>query len=122
MRSQAVDEGHCGLPTGELVPLTAELLETQQELVETALNLEVSDGTSRTRLHERSFVTFSTDSGSQSAPNAAVTARRIGSCAVFGGRNMRLWQIATANRLSGSAQAIEPPAPGWPMALGLWPI
>jgi hypothetical protein len=36
MRSQAVDEGHCGLPTGELVPLTAELLETQQELVDRA--------------------------------------------------------------------------------------
>ena len=43
--TQAMDEGHCGLPTGELVPLAAELLETQQELVETALNLEVSDGT-----------------------------------------------------------------------------
>jgi exodeoxyribonuclease V alpha subunit len=43
--TQAMDAGHCGLPTGELVPLAAELLETQQELVETALNLEVSDGT-----------------------------------------------------------------------------
>ena len=61
-------------------------------------------------------------SGGQSAPNAAVTACRIGSCAVFGGTNMRLWQIVTANRLSGSAQAMEPPAPGWPMARGFWPI
>jgi exodeoxyribonuclease V alpha subunit len=43
--TRAMDAGHCGLPTGELVPLAAELLETQQELVETALNLEVSDGT-----------------------------------------------------------------------------
>ena len=43
--TQAMDAGHCGLPTGELVPLAAELLETQQELVETALNLEVSDAT-----------------------------------------------------------------------------
>jgi exodeoxyribonuclease V alpha subunit len=43
--TQAMDEGHCGLPTVELVPLSAELLETQQELVEAALNLEVSDGT-----------------------------------------------------------------------------
>ena len=44
--TQAMDEGRCGLPTCELVPLAAELLETQQERVETALNLEVSDGTS----------------------------------------------------------------------------
>ncbi len=43
--TQAMDEGHCGLPIGELMPLAAELLETQQELVQTALNLEVSDTT-----------------------------------------------------------------------------
>src|SRR6476620_8055723 len=39
--TQAMDAGHCGLPIGELVPLAAELLEAQQELVQTALNLEV---------------------------------------------------------------------------------
>jgi exodeoxyribonuclease V alpha subunit len=43
--TQAMDEGHCGLPAGELVRLAAELLETQLELVETALDLEVSAGT-----------------------------------------------------------------------------
>ena len=43
--TQSMDEGHCGLPIGELVPLAAELLEAQQELVQTALNLEVSDRT-----------------------------------------------------------------------------
>ena len=39
-----MDEGHCGLPTDELVPLAAELLESRQELVETALDLEVATG------------------------------------------------------------------------------
>jgi exodeoxyribonuclease V alpha subunit len=43
--TQAMDEGHCGLPTGELVPLAAELLDAPEALVETALNLELSDGT-----------------------------------------------------------------------------
>ena len=34
--TEAMDEGHCGLPTGELLPLAAELLDAPQELVETA--------------------------------------------------------------------------------------
>jgi exodeoxyribonuclease V alpha subunit len=42
--TQAMDEGHCGLPTDELVPLAAELLDAPPELVETALDLEVTDG------------------------------------------------------------------------------
>jgi exodeoxyribonuclease V alpha subunit len=36
-----MDEGHCGLPVEELVPLTEKLLEVPAELVETALNLEL---------------------------------------------------------------------------------
>ena len=42
--TEAMDEGHCGLPTGELIPLAEELLEVPQELIRTALDLELSDG------------------------------------------------------------------------------
>src|SRR6516162_5251847 len=38
------NKNHCGLPTGELVPLAAELLDAPESLVETALSLELSDG------------------------------------------------------------------------------
>src|SRR6478672_1426697 len=37
--TEAMDEGHCGLPTEELVPLTVALLEVSIELVRTALDL-----------------------------------------------------------------------------------
>jgi exodeoxyribonuclease V alpha subunit len=40
----AMDEGHCGLPTDELVPLAEKLLEVPQELIRTALDLELADG------------------------------------------------------------------------------
>ena len=43
--TEAMDEGHCGLPTEELIPLAEELLEVPPELVRTALDLELSDGT-----------------------------------------------------------------------------
>ena len=43
--TEAMDEGHCGLPTDELVPLAAKLLEVPQELVRTALDLELAEGT-----------------------------------------------------------------------------
>ena len=43
--TEAMDDGHCGLPTGELVPLAMELLEISKELVQTALDLELSEGT-----------------------------------------------------------------------------
>src|SRR3954452_3893692 len=39
--TQAMDEGHCGLPHDELVPLAAALLEAPPELVKTALELEL---------------------------------------------------------------------------------
>src|SRR5713101_3885054 len=42
--AEAMDEGHCGLPVEELVPLTEKLLEVPAELVETALRLELDDG------------------------------------------------------------------------------
>jgi exodeoxyribonuclease V alpha subunit len=42
--TEAMDDGHCGLPTGELVPLAVELLEISKELVQTALDLELSEG------------------------------------------------------------------------------
>jgi exodeoxyribonuclease V alpha subunit len=43
--TEAMDEGHCGLPTDELVPLAEALLEVPQELILTALDLELSEGT-----------------------------------------------------------------------------
>jgi exodeoxyribonuclease V alpha subunit len=43
--TEAMDEGHCGLPAEELVPLTVELLEVSRELVQTALELELAEGT-----------------------------------------------------------------------------
>jgi exodeoxyribonuclease V alpha subunit len=43
--SEATDEGHCGLPKAELLPLAVELLEVSKELVETALTLELGEGT-----------------------------------------------------------------------------
>ena len=42
--TEAMDEGHCGLPTGQLIPLAEELLEAPKELILTALELERSDG------------------------------------------------------------------------------
>jgi exodeoxyribonuclease V alpha subunit len=43
--TEAMDDGHCGLPNAELVPLAVELLEISRELVQTALDLELSEGT-----------------------------------------------------------------------------
>ena len=43
--TEAMDAGHCGLPTSELVPLAVELLEVPKELIQTALDLELTDGT-----------------------------------------------------------------------------
>ncbi len=42
--AEAMDEGHCGLPVDELVPLTEKLLEVPAELVDTAMRLELDDG------------------------------------------------------------------------------
>ena len=42
--TEAMDEGHWGLPTGQLVPLAVKLLEVPGELVQTALDLEISEG------------------------------------------------------------------------------
>ena len=43
--TEAMDEGHCGLPTDELLPLAGVLLEIPKELIQTALDLELADGT-----------------------------------------------------------------------------
>src|SRR5450432_937137 len=43
--TEAMDDGHCGLPTDELVPLAEKLLEISQDLVRAALDLETSEGT-----------------------------------------------------------------------------
>jgi exodeoxyribonuclease V alpha subunit len=38
--TEAMDEGHCGLPTDQLIPLAEELLEAPKELILTPLELE----------------------------------------------------------------------------------
>src|ERR1700739_977271 len=43
--TEAMDEGHCGLPMDELVPLAEKLLEVNKELCQAALELELADGT-----------------------------------------------------------------------------
>ena len=43
--TEAMSEGHCGLPTDQLIPLGVELLEVPKELIQTALELELSEGT-----------------------------------------------------------------------------
>ena len=43
--SQGMDDGHCGLPVNELVPLAEGLLELSMDLVRTALDLELAEGT-----------------------------------------------------------------------------
>jgi exodeoxyribonuclease V alpha subunit len=43
--TEAMDDGHCGLPTDELLSLAEGLLEVPGELVRTALDLELADGT-----------------------------------------------------------------------------
>jgi exodeoxyribonuclease V alpha subunit len=43
--TEAMDEGHCGLPSDQLVPLAVDLLEVEKELVLAALNLELAEGT-----------------------------------------------------------------------------
>ena len=43
--TEAMDEGHCGLPEEELGPLAAKLLEVPGELIRSALDLELAEGT-----------------------------------------------------------------------------
>ena len=43
--TEAMDQGHCGLPIEELIPLAEKLLEVPQELIRAALDLELRDGT-----------------------------------------------------------------------------
>ncbi len=42
--TEAMDEGHCGLPLAQLVSLAVELLEVPAEIIERALDLELQDG------------------------------------------------------------------------------
>jgi exodeoxyribonuclease V alpha subunit len=43
--TEALGEGHCGLPTNELMPLAEKLLDVPMELARAALDLETSEGT-----------------------------------------------------------------------------
>jgi exodeoxyribonuclease V alpha subunit len=42
--SEAMQQGHCGLPVAELLPLAERLLEAPEELIRTALDLELAGG------------------------------------------------------------------------------
>ena len=42
--TEAINQGHCGLPTDQLIPLAEELLKRPRELILTALELERSEG------------------------------------------------------------------------------
>src|ERR1700730_5471392 len=57
-------------------------------------------------------------------PRAFRTASPIGTKGFSSGvvaRNIRLWVMATASRVSGSAHPIDPPAPGWQKVCGFLP-
>ncbi len=43
--TEAMDDGHCGLRTDQLIPVAESLLEVPGELVRTALDFELADGT-----------------------------------------------------------------------------
>ena len=43
--SEAMGNGHCGLPRKELIPLAIKLLEVPDDLIHTAIELEMSEGT-----------------------------------------------------------------------------
>ena len=43
--TEAMGDGHCGLPAAELAPLAVALLDVPHALVQTALNLELAEGT-----------------------------------------------------------------------------
>ena len=42
---EAIDEGHCGLPAAELRPLAARLLDVTDDVIRTALDLELVEDT-----------------------------------------------------------------------------
>ena len=42
--TEAMDEGHCGRPLEDLLPLAEKLLEVPQQLIQTALDLELQEG------------------------------------------------------------------------------
>jgi exodeoxyribonuclease V alpha subunit len=43
--TEALEEGHCGMPTDDLVPVAGKLLEVPTDLIRTALDLELTEGT-----------------------------------------------------------------------------
>ena len=83
--TETMDEGHCGLPTDQLVPLAEKLLEVPQDLIRTALDLELQEGTVVTdRVGETPCVFLAAGTArsarSPSASFASRTASCLGSC------------------------------------------
>ena len=94
--TEAMNEGHCGLPEEELGPLAAGLLEVPDDLIRSALALELSDG--------------------------AVVADTVGEipCIFLGGLHRaeraiagRLLEIAAGNLPHGPTSTRTRPCPGW---------
>ena len=69
--TEAMDEGHCGLPTDELVPLAEKLREVPQQLIRTAVELELPGGYRSRRPGWRNALHISGWSLSGGPPNAA---------------------------------------------------
>src|SRR6266446_7007221 len=56
--AEAMDEGHCGLPVEELIPLAEKLLEVPAELVQTALDLELEEVLSSPTISKAAVASF----------------------------------------------------------------
>jgi exodeoxyribonuclease V alpha subunit len=74
--TEAMDDGHCGLPAGELLPLAESLLEVPVELVQAAVELELADGTIVV-VFEADAVCASTDSCGAAAAECRLSRRRV---------------------------------------------
>ncbi len=80
--TEAMDDGHCGLPTADLVPLAEALLDVPADLIGTALALELAEG--------------------------AVTADRVGESACIFLTSLYRAERAIAERLRGLTRAPLP--------------
>ena len=74
--AEAMDEGHCSLPEEELARLAAKLVEFPAELIRTALDLELADGTVVADTVEATTPIALTSPASHSASATSASARR----------------------------------------------
>ena len=73
--SEALNEGHCGLPVNELLTLAEKLLEVPAALIETAITLELREGSIvRDRVEHGMFFPLGAGSGGKGDRRAALNA------------------------------------------------